>query len=125
MIRCTTFTAVAGQQYKLTFTTMANSGNPTPDSPANLVLTIGGQQYWAGYTRSSTGATGNPGGINTNQLATSQGGLANFLDQTWTVTYTSLSTGPVTICFKWTAFPRVSSGSTDDIGTTVPTLACA
>ena len=117
---------VAGKTYSITFTTQANRANPLPDSPANLVLTIGGTQVWGGYTVGSTGASGNPGGTNVHQLTTSGNG-SNFTDQTWTVFYTAPTTGDVLICYNWTAYQRTSangSASTDDIGTSLPVINC-
>ncbi|WP_139232185.1 hypothetical protein [Microbacterium azadirachtae] len=124
--KCATVSMVAGKTYSITFTTQANRANPLPDSPANLVLTIGGTQVWGGYTVGSTGASGNPGGTNVHQLTTSGNG-SNFTDQTWTVFYTAPTTGDVLICYNWTAYQRTSangSASTDDIGTSLPVINC-
>ena len=124
--KCATVSMVAGKTYSISFTTQANSGNPTPDSPANLVLAIGGSQVWAGYTVGSNGTSANPGGTNTHRLTTATNG-SNYTDQTWTVSYTAPTTGNVQICYTWTAYQRTSangSASTDDIGTSLPVITC-
>lgn len=124
--KCATVSMAAGKTYSITFTTQANRSNPLPDSPANLVFTIGGSQVWAGYTVGSTGKSGTPGGTNANRLTTAANG-SNYTKQTWTVTYTAATTGSVTICYTWTAFQRNAtngSASTDDIATSLPTINC-
>ncbi|OZB83358.1 hypothetical protein [Microbacterium sp. 13-71-7] len=127
LTKCATVTMVAGKTYTITFTTQANRSNPVPDSPANLVLAIGGAQVWAGYTVGSTGKSANPGGANAQQLTTAGNG-SNFTNQTWTVLYTAPTTGDVLICYTWTAYQRTSangSASTDDIGTSLPSITCS
>lgn len=124
--KCTTVAMVAGKTYSITFTTQANRGNPAPDSPANLVLAIGGSQVWAGYTVGTTGKSANPGGTDTHLLTTSVNG-SNYTDQTWTVLYTAQTTGDVLVCYTWTAYQRTSANgnvSTDDIGTSLPAISC-
>lgn len=124
--KCATVSVVAGQTYSITFTTQANSGIPTPNSPANLVLTIDGSPLWAGYTVGSTGASADPGGANSHRLTTATNG-SNRTDQTWTVFYTANTTGDVLLCYTWTAYQRTAANgdtSTDDIGTSLPVITC-
>ncbi|HMR48035.1 MAG TPA: hypothetical protein PKE40_02190 [Arachnia sp.] len=124
--KCVTADVVIGQTYALGFTTQAFQGFPTPDSPANLVLRVDGAQIWAGYTVGSLGVSGNPGGTNSNLLFTAQND-GNLIPQNWSPVFTATATGPVTICFTWTAFAKTQENgfvSTDDIGTTLPVLAC-
>jgi len=117
--RTRSFSVVEGLCYTVSFTTQANPGFPAPSSGAYLTASIGGTQYWEGHTRSTYQS---PVTTNRNQLIINPA----YTDQTWSFVYAATTTGTVAFAFKWQIQSRSGGfASSDDIGTTAPTITCA